>query len=135
MAWQDFPCKLWGGALSHNGYGVVYANGRSGQRVHRLVWVEVNGPIPPETPCVLHYCDVRNCYEVEHLFLGTQADNMRDMVVKGRHREQGKTHCPQGHPYSDENTYINPGTGGRVCRVCHRDGERKRYRAARGYEG
>lgn len=30
-----------------------------------------------------------------------------------------KTHCPQGHPYSPENTYVNP-QGSRECRICHR---------------
>ncbi len=54
---------------------------------HRLAWVEVHGPIP-DGLCVLHICDVRNCVNVEHLFLGTLADNNKDKARKGRSRNQ-----------------------------------------------
>lgn len=52
---------------------------------YRLAWTLANGPIP-DGLCVCHRCDRPNCIRVEHLFLGTQADNIRDKMKKGRHR-------------------------------------------------
>lgn len=54
---------------------------------HRLAWIKVHGPIP-EDMCVLHRCDVRNCVNVEHLFLGSLDDNNKDKAQKGRARNQ-----------------------------------------------
>lgn len=53
-------------------------------RVPRLVWQFVNGQIPDATPFVLHTCDNRRCCNPRHLFLGTNLDNVRDMIAKGR---------------------------------------------------
>lgn len=80
---QRGPCDEWWGARDNNGYGKRRVN-KVLYTVHRLAWVEANGSIPPETPYVLHHCDVPACYRVSHLFLGTQKDNMQDMIDKGR---------------------------------------------------
>ncbi len=50
-----------------------------------LAWEIVKGPIPPGMH-VLHRCDCPPCVRPDHLFLGTHADNMRDMIAKGRGR-------------------------------------------------
>lgn len=50
---------------------------------HRVAWTIANGPVPHGL-LVLHRCDNKRCVRPEHLFLGTQADNMRDMIEKGR---------------------------------------------------
>lgn len=73
-------CWFWGGALNNFGYGT---DGK--HRAHRKAWELFNGPIP-EGMSVLHKCDIRCCVNPEHLFLGTQVDNIRDMVAKGRNR-------------------------------------------------
>lgn len=77
-------CWLWQGSKSDFGHGQVRICGEL-FRAHRVSWVWVNGAIP-EGKCVLHKCDVPNCVNPEHLFLGTKADNTQDMMTKGRHK-------------------------------------------------
>lgn len=91
-------CWLWKGPLS-NGYGSYYFEGRA-QPAHRASWKMAKGPIP-KGMFVLHICDVRPCVNPEHLFLGTQADNMADMVAKGRASRSG-ARIVGGNPLSVE---------------------------------
>lgn len=65
--------------------------GRPRDYAHRIAWAAVRGPIP-EGVKVLHRCDQPDCYAVEHLFLGTIADNNADRDAKGR----GVTPSTQG---------------------------------------
>ena len=66
----------------HNGYGTLRVNGKQ-YKAHRLMWEITNGPIPNDLR-VLHTCDNPPCCNPEHLFLGTQQDNVADMIAKGR---------------------------------------------------
>jgi hypothetical protein len=75
------PCWLWTAGKDH-GYGRVKINGKY-FRVHRIIWEMYFGPIPDDIH-VLHKCDNPPCCNPEHLFLGTQADNVKDMQDKGR---------------------------------------------------
>ncbi|WP_062509750.1 HNH endonuclease [Gluconobacter roseus] len=58
---------------------------RAQQYTHRVMWEHLNGSIPADR-VVMHTCDNRACCNPDHLRLGTQADNVRDMMVKGRSR-------------------------------------------------
>ena len=71
-------CLLWQGATVTNGYGAITMNNEQ-YMTHRLAWSFAKGPIPSDL-YVLHKCDVRRCINIDHLYLGTQLDNMRDMV-------------------------------------------------------
>lgn len=78
---------LWTGATMSSGYGHINKDNQGGMiGTHRVSWVIHNGEIPDGLN-VLHDCpegDNRLCINPEHLFLGTQMDNVRDMLSKGR---------------------------------------------------
>lgn len=81
-------CWVWLGSM-RNGYGnfldgdgvVVYA--------HRFAWEQRHGPIPDGLH-VLHRCDNPQCVNVAHLYLGTNADNIRDKLIRGRQSRSGR---------------------------------------------
>lgn len=75
-------CWLWDGALSGKGYGRLNIEKRMVQ-AHRFSWEIHYGAIPDGLQAC-HKCDVRCCVNPEHLFLGTQSENLQDMVAKGR---------------------------------------------------
>ena len=77
-------CWEWVGAKNNKGYGNFWAHGISG-KAHRSSWEIHNGPIPKGLN-VLHCCDNPSCVNPAHLFLGTQADNIKDMENKGREK-------------------------------------------------
>lgn len=117
------PCVEWDGARDDDGYGKVRVEGKV-ERVHRAVYAADQGPIP-EGMVVLHRCDNPPCYRLDHLRLGTHADNVRDKVSKGRQAGPApKATCPRDHPYDAENTYVDP-AGKRHCRACHRQRARE----------
>jgi hypothetical protein len=78
-------CLEWLGATSSHGYGVFGPKHGDAMQAHRYAWFLHTGEWPPaEAPHVLHRCDNRRCVNVAHLFLGTNEDNIRDKIAKGR---------------------------------------------------
>lgn len=75
-------CWLWTGHTNYSGYGVLKIGGAD-KRAHRVSWELAHGPVP-EPLLVLHRCDVRNCVNPSHLFLGTQQHNLEDCRLKDR---------------------------------------------------
>lgn len=94
------------------------------------MWKRLYGPVPKGMG-VLHRCDQPLCIEPTHLFLGTQQDNISDMMSKGHFGNQntGKTHCLRGHPLSGANLYLYK-DGHRRCIACLRQRDKK-YKAAK----
>lgn len=111
------------------GYRVsfVWVGGRNYMvYAHRAAYESEYGPIPPGM-VVRHKCDNPPCVNPEHLEVGTQADNAKDMSVRGRVRNQhsGKSHCIRGHEFDTENTRIV--ANGRECRACSKERARLVY--------
>ena len=108
-------CWPWTASTTLDGYGSFGIEGKS-YRSNRLVASRLAGKILSPGDVCMHACDNRLCCNPDHIKIGTTKDNMMDMVLKGRHHHQKKTHCPSGHEYSTENTRVY-GTH-RICKVC-----------------
>lgn len=122
-------CWVWTGATNREGYGRFYAC-RDSFLAHRVAWSITKGDVPQDK-LVCHHCDNPKCVNPEHLFLGTNHDNMQDMTAKGRHPKLQKTHCPHGHEYTPENTVLR-GANQRRCLTCRREGHRAKSLARYG---
>lgn len=122
-------CWEWtAGRTLSGGYGVFYSSGKT-VRATRWIWQYLFGPIE-DGLLVCHKCDHPWCVNPDHLFLGTDRDNLRDMASKGRHWMSRRTVCARGHPFTPENT-LRRGDGGRRCITCQRSAVREACRKAR----
>ena len=117
-------CWEWTGNRTSKNYGKLpfHWEGRSASRYSYYLNID---PDFDRSMFVCHHCDNPPCVNPKHLFLDTQKGNMQDMAKKGRSRGQKVTHCPQGHEYTKENTYVRKSTGKRLCLTCKREQDLK----------
>lgn len=76
-------CHEWMGSVDRGGYGQIGLGSGGVGKTHRVAYETAHGPIPARMH-VLHQCDNRRCVRVDHLFLGTNNDNVADRHAKGR---------------------------------------------------
>lgn len=118
-------CWLWtGNILKKDGYGQTCVLGAN-TTAHRAAWRIFRGALEPHI-FVCHKCDNVLCVNPDHMFTGTQSDNMFDMHRKRRHFRSRAECCPRGHEYTPENI-VRKKDGRRRCRTCENSRRRKYY--------
>jgi hypothetical protein len=124
-------CWEWTGSRS-NGYGMFHFEGRD-VRAHRWAYEFLVCPIP-EGLDLDHLCRNHACVNPDHL----EPVSHRTNVIRGARPRQHamKTHCPQGHPYDEVNTYRNPNhPSHRTCKACARKATMEWYYRRKGMIG
>lgn len=124
-------CVIWTGSLNNRGYGTISEGGRAGKSLyaHRASYALFVAPIPAGL-VVDHTCHNRDatcsggpgcvhrrCINPEHLEAITPEENIRRSAASA----VNWTHCVNGHPFDDGNTYLRPDNGTRQCKQCGRD--------------
>ena len=112
--------QVWAGGTNQRHYRAVtlHRNGIARQiTVHTLVLKTFVGPRPAKLQGC-HRDDDTNNNQLSNLYWGTPEDNYQDKKRNGRCWKSNITNCPQGHEYTENNTYIIPSTGHRMCRTC-----------------
>lgn len=116
-------CWEYTGHCGIDGYGTIYYINKT-VHVHRISQELFKPKEFNKGLKTLHKCNNKKCFNPEHLYTGDGFDNMKDLKESGNNFELNKTHCPKGHEYTEENTYVRKGTnrkGHRECRICIRD--------------
>ena len=124
-------CWVWLGPVMGRGYGACRpGRGKPMTGAHRVAWSLHNGKWPEPGKVVMHSCDNPICVNPRHLALGTQSENIRQCVERGRHkpfRPIKKAECKNGHPYTPGNTetVLSRGIPVRRCKTCKAQTMRK----------
>ena len=124
-------CWTYRGRPTTNGHGQFMFKGVRHQ-AHRFVYELENGPIPEglvidhachnlDITCKSDPCPHRMCCNPAHLEAVTQEEN----VNRSHRHKANRTHCPQGHPYSADNTRVGK-SGSRYCKSCNSEDSRRR---------
>ena len=131
-------CWIWPGYRSEAGYGkigVFFGVDDTGKYrmtsayTHRIAYESLVGPIR-EGYVLDHLCRNPPCFNPAHLQPVTQGTNLLRAPTSLPVVNAAKTHCPKGHAYDAENTYVGK-NGTRFCRRCDRDKKRARRSSSR----
>lgn len=118
QAHMDTNCWIWTAAANPR-YGLFNPpNYGKKTGAHRFSWSQANNVTIPEGYDVDHLCLTPLCVRPEHLEAVTRLENSRRRTTR-------ITHCPKGHEYTDENTYV-ASNNCRSCITCHREREAER---------
>lgn len=112
---NEKECWLWIFNKDSGGYGQKSFKGKP-YRIHVLSYMAFKDDYNSSL-FVLHKCHIERCFNPEHLYQGTQKENIRDQVVEKTHVGMNKTHCKYGHLFNKENTRIDK-KGHRTCKLC-----------------
>lgn len=123
-------CWIWTAATARSGYGSVRFPGNGPMcPAHRVVYELLVDEIP-DGLTLDHLCRNPSCVNPDHL----EPVSHRENVLRGESppaQLAKRTHCKNGHPYDEKNTYIWPGANTRHCRICRAARERIRYAESR----
>lgn len=117
-------CWEWQGHKDTNGYG-RFKHKQVSYSVHKYLWEYLYGPTPKGLE-LDHLCRNVSCANPDHLEAVTHRENLM-RGVRGNTFNSSKTHCRNGHEYSEMNTYTPPGSTERQCRICKRELQTIRY--------
>lgn len=125
---NDNGCIEWTGAKNKDGYGTFWFD-KKNSLAHRYALQKKLGRQLESGEHACHTCDNPPCVNEDHLYAGSQADNMRDSVDRKRHKNATLTHCRKNHEFTDDNTYVDS-DGKRHCRTCNREAQAAIRKAA-----
>lgn len=104
--------------------GLCRDNRKRTRSVHLLVLEAFVGPCP-EGLEGCHANDVKSDNRLTNLRWDTRSANTYDRIRNGNHYSARKTECDNGHPFTEENTYLSPGRHHRHCRTCRQAAKRR----------
>ena len=122
-------CHIYNGYKNSNGYGQFRdKDSNKLTRTHREAYKQLVGDLD-STKVILHLCDNPPCMNVDHLYQGTQAENIKDMWSKGRAAKSDLKVCKNDHEYPDDRPR---GINKNRCRECAKERNRKYHARKRG---